>query len=47
MIRDNAPVILEVHDLHATVAGTEILKGFATECRTAAADAFFDTLCSF
>ena len=27
MIRDNAPVILEVRDLRATVDGTEILKG--------------------
>ena len=28
MIRENAPVILDVRDLRANVAGTEILKGF-------------------
>ena len=33
MIRDNAPVILEVRDLHATVAGTEILKGLSLTVR--------------
>ncbi|MEM6425069.1 MAG: Fe-S cluster assembly ATPase SufC [Cyanobacteria bacterium P01_D01_bin.128] len=34
MIRDDASVILSVKNLHATVDGTEILKGFGLEIKT-------------
>ncbi|MEM6590959.1 MAG: Fe-S cluster assembly ATPase SufC [Cyanobacteria bacterium P01_H01_bin.119] len=34
MIRDDASVILSVRNLHATVDGTEILKGFGLEIKT-------------
>lgn len=33
MIRDNAPALLEVRDLHATVGGVEILKGLSFTVR--------------